>query len=283
MTRLSPYIFAWGLGNHSAYKTSCLSDVHSIGLKNITLAFLVSDRYEEILSWKEDIAKFKDDINVTLSLGGAAGSFLDHSSSEHVQAQKLVGLLGELKYINRIDLDIEGKSLEDSNIVESWIRIIREVCTYYPNLEFTLTLPVEFDGLNRFAVDVIRRFNRNCIKISFVNLMLMDFYTPLDLPSWSDKHIQLLNIVQRQLKMDWSELGVCPMIGENDDHTKFTLEDWDKLLNFAVQHKIGLVTFWAINRDQKKHLLQTHHGIDTHSRCQSVDLGYTNKALEKTT
>jgi chitinase len=46
-------------------------------------------------------------------------------------------------------------------------------------------------------------------------------------------------------------LGATPMIGQNDVSTEvFTLDDAKTLVAFAKTYKIGLVSFWAINRDQ---------------------------------
>jgi chitinase len=276
MTRFAPYIFAWGRGSNE-YKTSTLSDINKLKLKNITLAFLVSDRYEEIQSWKQDILNYPN-IEIILSLGGASGKFVNFNKSIDRQVSELVNLLKDLK-ISKIDLDIEGTVLENPIEVNRWIEIIFETLKIL-KLEITLTLPVEWYGLNEHAINVINKSEKLKINIKFINLMIMDFYTKLDRPNWAIKHIQILKIVKNQLNCNWDKIGYCPMIGENDDGSKFTIIDWETVLDFITEKNIGLVTFWAINRDQGKHGFKTH-SVNTHSRCQFKDLEYTQIAINK--
>lgn len=49
----------------------------------------------------------------------------------------------------------------------------------------------------------------------------------------------------------YAMLGATPMIGKNDVASEvFTLVDAQKLADYAIQKKVGLIAFWAINRDQ---------------------------------
>ena len=49
----------------------------------------------------------------------------------------------------------------------------------------------------------------------------------------------------------WAMLGGAPMIGQNDVQGEvFTLADAQSLLGFAQQKQIGLLSFWAIQRDR---------------------------------
>jgi len=48
----------------------------------------------------------------------------------------------------------------------------------------------------------------------------------------------------------WAMLGATPDIGKNDDTEVFTLADAQTLTDFAIQKKLGLITFWNIQRDQ---------------------------------
>jgi chitinase len=46
-------------------------------------------------------------------------------------------------------------------------------------------------------------------------------------------------------------LGATPMIGQNDVSSElFSVADAQKLVSFAREKHLGLVSFWAINRDQ---------------------------------
>jgi chitinase len=49
----------------------------------------------------------------------------------------------------------------------------------------------------------------------------------------------------------WHLLGATPMIGQNDVAAEiFNLDDARTLVAFAKEKALGLVSFWAINRDQ---------------------------------
>lgn len=274
MARFSPYIYAWGLDN-PAYHASTVTQISRLGLKHITLGFLVSDRYEEIRAWKEEIAR-NPNVEVTLSLGGASGCFLNKWKSSDVQANELINLLMELN-ISKLDLDIEGKTLGKSHRINKWVDIISKV-TKELELEVSLTLPVEWDGLGDDALLAISKFEK-VVSLKFINLMMMDFYTKLEptCANWSSKHIEILHKVHKQLRYyNWSKIGYCPMIGENDDHTKLTIDDLSRVLDFINLKGIGLVTFWAINRDQCG-----KGDLNLYSNCQTKNLEFTNLCLSK--
>jgi chitinase len=45
-------------------------------------------------------------------------------------------------------------------------------------------------------------------------------------------------------------MGITPMIGINDDGTTFTLHDAQLVANFARDHGVGLLSYWAFQRDR---------------------------------
>lgn len=283
-TIFSPYIYSWAHNNNKNYKISNLNDVINLGIKNITLAFLNNNNYNEILDWKDEILKNNDKLNIILSIGGSNINYPNLNLSINQEANKLNNLLNNLN-IKMIDLDIEGDYLNSDFKINNLINLIKILINIRNNdLWISLTLPVEFsNGLNNSSIKLINLFKLNKIKINLINLMLMDYYTPLDCLSWGDKNIEILKFTHNQLikfGFNWNQIGICPMIGENDDGTKFTLNDWEKLLLFVNDKKIGLVTFWSINRDQKSNFLKINNNINTHSKCQDKDFQFTNKAIE---
>jgi hypothetical protein len=44
-------------------------------------------------------------------------------------------------------------------------------------------------------------------------------------------------------------IGATPEIGKNDDGEVFSIADAQALAAFAIAHKLGLVSFWSIQRD----------------------------------
>jgi chitinase len=45
-------------------------------------------------------------------------------------------------------------------------------------------------------------------------------------------------------------VGATAMIGKNDDNETFSIGNANTLIAYARQKQIGLVSFWAIQRDQ---------------------------------
>ena len=74
---------------------------------------------------------------------------------------------------------------------------------------------------------------------------------PVAIGSLTDANAQLVGAISG-LTTDqaWRMLGVIPMIGKNDDSEVFSLADAKTLEAFAVQNRLGLVSFWSIDRDQ---------------------------------
>jgi chitinase len=46
-------------------------------------------------------------------------------------------------------------------------------------------------------------------------------------------------------------VGATAMAGHNDDTEIFSLDNASALIAYAKQKKLGLVSFWAIQRDEK--------------------------------
>ncbi len=99
------------------------------------------------------------------------------------------------------------------------------------------------------------------VTISHVNLMTMDYggyYSSgkamgdLAISALTDAKAQLQSVIPNLTDAAaWKMLGATPMIGQNDVSSEvFTLADAQNLAAFAKQKKLGLVAFWAINRDQ---------------------------------
>jgi chitinase len=91
-------------------------------------------------------------------------------------------------------------------------------------------------------------------------------------PSNADNAIKVAEHVFKQLKElypnksdeeIWGMIGVTPMIGTNDDKSVFTLSDAQKLVDWAIKHKIRSLAFWSVDRDHpgpKGQVSPTHRG-----------------------
>ena len=165
--------------------------------------------------------------------------------------------------VPRIDLDVEADSLTDTAginrrneaiaMVEAW------AAAHHRRIQFSYTLPTFPTGLTSSGYAVLQNAVADGAKISTVNLLTFDYYIGTlqdmvaDTESAADglfSQLQSLypTATARQL---WHMIGVTEMPGIDDfgpDET-FTTADADTILNWAREQGIGLISFWALQRD----------------------------------
>jgi len=165
--------------------------------------------------------------------------------------------------VPRIDLDVEADSLTDTAginrrneaiaMVEAW------AAAHHRRIQFSYTLPTFPTGLTSSGYAVLQNAVADGAKIAAVNLLTFDYYIGTlqdmvaDTESAADglfSQLQSLypTATARQL---WHMIGVTEMPGIDDfgpDET-FTTADADTILNWAREQGIGLISFWALQRD----------------------------------
>jgi hypothetical protein len=73
---------------------------------------------------------------------------------------------------------------------------------------------------------------------------------PISIASMTDGNAQLRKIIPGLTSDEaWRMIGATPEIGKNDDGEVFSIADAQALAAFATAHKLGLVSFWSIQRD----------------------------------
>jgi chitinase len=124
-------------------------------------------------------------------------------------------------------------------------------------------------GLNSRGVSLVTRAVAAGVVVDHVNVMTMDYgnqfqnqpLAPVAIGTLNGLHAQLMTIVPGiTSEKAWSMVGVIPMIGHNDDAEIFSLADAKTLADFAIANRIGLVSFWSIDRDR---VCGTCSGVNT--------------------
>ena len=165
--------------------------------------------------------------------------------------------------VPRIDLDVEADSLTNTAginrrneaiaMVEAW------AAAHHRRIQFSYTLPTFPTGLTSSGYAVLQNAVADGAKIAAVNLLTFDYYIGTlqdmvaDTESAADglfSQLQSLypTATARQL---WHMIGVTEMPGIDDygpDET-FTTADAVTILNWAREQGIGLISFWALQRD----------------------------------
>jgi chitinase len=262
----APYFYCWGFDN-SSYYIKNFDDVLNKAKHNcITLAFAISGTDGKIWATLEQI---KDRIkifiqnggSVILSFGGANGPYLWDNLEEEAMYQEMVRFLSYTG-IAHIDYDIEGSALVISNSLSKLINVSKKLQDTL-NTKIQLTLPCyppgpwDDGGLTSVTKDLLHLFYAGGVKLCYVNLMLMDYYAHIT------NHVifsrQIIETVCNQLCLIYSvadkpkiysQMGITPMIGVQDDNTTFSTDDLEAVLSYAKSVGIGFISCWALQRDQ---------------------------------
>jgi hypothetical protein len=165
--------------------------------------------------------------------------------------------------VPRIDLDVEADSLTNTAginrrneaiaLTEAW------AAAHHRQIQFSYTLPTFPTGLPAAEYGVLQNAVADGARISTVNLLTFDYYygTQQDMVADTEgaanglfSQLQALypTAGSRQL---WHMIGITEMPGIDDfgpDET-FSTANAVTILNWARHQGLGLISFWALQRD----------------------------------
>ena len=271
-TEYAPYFYTWGWGN-PAYPFTSLVDLHAkAGLSGITLAFVLSDggckATSEIQQHQSDVDAFRAaGGKVKASFGGANGTYLENACPDAGSLAQAIEDFVAATGITDLDFDVEQAGALGDAVNQKRSKALKTVQDKLGiKVAFTLACTPEDPqnnpgGMSDASLGVVKAAVAAGVTLSHVNLMTMDYG---DYYSSGKKMgalaISALEGARKQLQASipglgddaaYRLLGVTPMIGVNDIASEvFSLTDAATVASFAKQKHLGLVAFWAINRDQ---------------------------------
>jgi hypothetical protein len=267
-TEVAPYFETWAYGG--GYTPTTLMEAKAKGgVTAATMAFGVSGGgcslgggLEADMSdaGKADILAFQAaGSRVILSFGGASGTYLESACTDDGMFNLIKGVLDTTR-ARAIDFDVEGDQIGSTALDTRRNNVVKRLQAAYPSLYVSYTLPVDPTGLPAEALRVVRSANSAGVKVSMVNIMAMDYGTDADQGrSMGDLAISAANATFGQIKAIftgrtdaqlWAMIGVTPMIGVNDTRSEvFRQSDATQLATFAQQKGLGLLAYWAMQRD----------------------------------
>ena len=195
--------------------------------------------------------------NVSISFGGADGTYLDQScTSASALAQQYENVVAGTG-TSQVDFDLEqglGDSGRRTRIAQAIATMQQAESAAGHPVRVTYTLGVGTDGLPgnqraeaQAAVDA-------GVNLAAVNIMTMDYGssgtemgTAAEQASTaSEKQLESVFGVSNA----WSRLGITPMIGPNDTPGEtFTLADANTVRSFAASKGVGYLSFWEMGND----------------------------------
>lgn len=166
-------------------------------------------------------------------------------------------------HVPRIDLDVEANSLTNTAginrrneaiaMTEAW------AAKHHLRIQFSYTLPTFPNGLTPAGLAVLRNAVTNGARISTVNIMTFDYYIGTQQNMTADTESAATglfgqlrslypNAPARQL---WHMIGVTEMPGIDDygPAETFSTADATTILHWAWRSGIGMISFWALQRD----------------------------------
>jgi hypothetical protein len=148
--------------------------------------------------------------------------------------------------------------------------------------QVSFTLPVSPGGLDSGSgggLDVFKAAVAAGVKVRYVNGMTMDYGDGVNVGSATlSSGDGLARQIQSQyggmaLADAYRMVGITAMIGKNDDSEVFSIANAQSLAAYAKQHKVGLLSFWAIQRDQR---CPGGYNVDNCSNVNTSTFQFTN-------
>ncbi len=168
-------------------------------------------------------------------------------------------------HVTRLDMDVELNALNDSAGIERRNKAIAMTEAWatshgYP-LQIQYTLPVQPAGLQPNALAVLQNAVTEGAKVSLVNIMAFDYYDLSGAVNMGSSAIEAATSVNGQLATLYPQksrqelyamqgITFLPGIDDNPNKAEVTqLSGAKRILSFAREHSLGLLSIWAIQRD----------------------------------
>ncbi len=261
----APYIASWGSPQELARARQ------DTGLRFFTLAFVVSDGGctgafdgripigdPGWLTAVEDLRTAGGDAIV--SFGGGDGRDLAQVCESVPSLKSAYRQVVETYALTRIDIDIEGRTLDDQEANDRRNQSLTELQNDYAaagkGLAVQYTLPVNPWGLSANAQKLLDNAHSHALAVDVVNIMAMHYGPTQDMGATAIRasnglHSQLARIwPEKTSQQVWAMQGVTPMIGVNGVDEIFTTDDAARLAGFATENGIKLLSFWSLGRDK---------------------------------
>ena len=165
--------------------------------------------------------------------------------------------------VPRIDMDVEADSLTNTAginrrneaiaMVEAW------AAAHHRQIQFSYTMPTFPTGLTTAGLAVLQNAVADHAKIATVNIMTFDYYLGTQQDMVADTESAAAGVFSQLQSLYptapawelWHTIGVTEMPGIDDFGTDetFSTADANTILHWARQQGIGMISFWALQRD----------------------------------
>ncbi|WP_233224027.1 ricin-type beta-trefoil lectin domain protein [Amycolatopsis sp. CA-128772] len=238
------------------------ADLSATGTKFFTLAFLTPQSGCTPV-WEANgtgVGSFKSQIsalqaaggNVIPSFGGAAGGELAQTCTNTASLTAAYANVVTTYGTPRLDFDIEGDVLGDTASNQRRNSALAALQQQNPAVQVDYTLAVDPSGIPSNELDLLRDAKNKGVKVSVVNLMVMDFYDGQPvlgdaLSAARASASQLAGLYGISTSAAYAMMGLTPIAGRNDDGAQFSQSDAQQLETFAAQNGVAELSFWEVH------------------------------------
>lgn len=198
--------------------------------------------------------------DVAISFGGLnAGAFWETTQDTTILANAYKEII-EGYGLTRVDFDVEAGAMDYAHNLAN-AKAIKQVQDQ-TGVSVTLTLPVMDTGLISTGLSVLQAYLEAGVDLTTVNIMTMCYGSVV--PDYAQGSLDAVDNTKNQLQdyykryanttltdaQAYAKLGTTPSVGyENSEHPLFTTEMFNKVVQHAKSRKLGMVSYWSMNRD----------------------------------
>jgi chitinase len=262
-TEVAPYFYTWGWGSNS-YAFPSLAAMKSMGgPREVTIAFVLADGgCKATHDVQDNLADVKAYLaaggHVKASFGGADGTYLESACADADSLAAAISDWVTATGVTDLDFDIEQGTATSNPTINARRATALAKVQAAKGIRVAFTLPVNPDGLDDLGKAVVQSALDAGVHVSYVNVMTMDYgggagsdLGQTAIGSADATAHQLVQMIPGLALADaYRQVGATPMIGTNDDGHVFTVANANALAAWAAQHHLGLLAFWAIQRDE---------------------------------
>ena len=151
----------------------------------------------------------------------------------------------------RLDFDIEGGVLNDTASNQRRNSALAALQQQNGAVQVDYTLAVDPTGIPSNELDLLRDAKNKGVKVSVVNLMVMDFYDGQPvlgdaLSAARASASQLASLYGISTSAAYAMMGLTPIAGRNDDGAQFSQSDAQQLESFAASNGVAELSFWEL-------------------------------------
>ncbi|MDB5892339.1 MAG: Chitinase [Polaromonas sp.] len=258
---VAPYFHSWG--------TSLSDAKRNAGMSSAIFSFAVT-RGSCVLEpgfmskLPEARAYVASGGRLLLSFGGADGVFAEIACKDDNKLFAMIENVMQQAGTRRLDFDIEGHQLLNSEANARRARVLARLQAKYPDIYISFSLPGWLHGFSGETMKLLNTTIAAGVQLDMINVMAQSFganniRTMVVPATVGQATVMTFRAAANQMSTLFRNktpaqlhamMGVTPMVGKNDDGTTFTLADAQTVANFAQANNLGMISYWSFHRDR---------------------------------